>query len=57
MIFTFKETAKKLFGSFSGNGFVPGLHLAHGDVFVMPGPYESASSASSTLNELAAHLR
>jgi double-stranded uracil-DNA glycosylase len=57
VIFTFKETAKKLFGSFSGNGFVCGLELAHSDVFVMPGPYESASSASETLNELAAYLR
>lgn len=57
VIFTFKETAKKLFGSFSGNGFVPGMKLAHGDVFVMPGPYESASTASKTLNELAAYFR
>jgi double-stranded uracil-DNA glycosylase len=56
-IFTFKETAKKLFGSFSGNGFVSGLQLAHSDVFVMPGPYESASAASKTLSELAAYLR
>lgn len=57
VIFTFKETAKKLFGSFSGNGFVSGLHLAHSDVFVMPGPYESRSTASETLGELAAYLR
>jgi hypothetical protein len=52
VIFTFKETAKKLFGNFSGNGFVPGLKLAESDVFVMPGPYESAASARRTLNEL-----
>jgi TDG/mug DNA glycosylase family protein len=57
VIFTFKETAKKLFGSFSGNGFVPGLRLAHSDVFVMPGPYESAGTVTTTLNELAAYLR
>jgi alkylated DNA repair dioxygenase AlkB len=43
VIFTFKETAKKLFGSLSGNGFVSGLQLAHSDVFMMPGPCESAS--------------
>jgi TDG/mug DNA glycosylase family protein len=57
VIFTFKETAKKLFGSFSGNGFVSGLRLAHSDVYVMPGPYESASTASETLDELAAYFR
>jgi len=56
-IFTFKATAKKLFGSFHGNGFVPGLHLAHSAVYVMPGPYESASTASPVLDELAAYLR
>lgn len=56
-IFSFKDPAKKLFGSFSGNGFVSGLQLAHSDVFVMPGPYESASAASKTLSELAAYLR
>jgi hypothetical protein len=57
VIFSFKETAKKLFGNFSGNGFVPNLRLAHSDVFVMPGPYESAGTASKVLSELAAHAR
>jgi len=57
VIFTFKATAEKLFGSFSGNSFVSGLRLAHSEVFVMPGPYESADTASKTLNELAAYLR
>jgi TDG/mug DNA glycosylase family protein len=55
VIFTFKETAKRLFGSFSGNGFVSGLQLAHSEVFVMPGPYESAGTASETLDKLAAY--
>jgi TDG/mug DNA glycosylase family protein len=57
VIFTFKAAARKLFGSFSGNGFVSGLRLVHSDVFVMPGPYESADTASETLDELAAYLR
>jgi TDG/mug DNA glycosylase family protein len=56
-IFTFKATAKKLFGNFYGNGFVPGLHLAHSAVYVMPGPYQSASSARLSLEELAAYFR
>jgi TDG/mug DNA glycosylase family protein len=57
VVFTFKATAKKLFGNVAGNGFVPGLKLAHSNVFVMPGPYESASSVSERLTELAAYVR
>jgi TDG/mug DNA glycosylase family protein len=57
IIFTFKEAAKKLFGEFAGNGFVPGLRLARSQVFVMPGPYEAASTATATLNELRASMR
>lgn len=56
-IFTFKETAKKLFGGFAGNGFVADLSLAHSDVFVMPGPYESARTARDTLSQLGAYFR
>jgi double-stranded uracil-DNA glycosylase len=55
-IFTFKAPAKKLFGNFYGNGFVPGLQLAHSAVYVMPGPCESADTAAATLRELAEHL-
>jgi double-stranded uracil-DNA glycosylase len=56
MIFTFKKTAEVLFGKFAGNGFVDGLHLAHSEVFIMPGPYADAVSASATLQILAERL-
>jgi TDG/mug DNA glycosylase family protein len=52
-IFTFKKAATALFGDFAGNGFVPGLKLAHSEVFVMPGPYEAANSAKKSLQTLA----
>jgi double-stranded uracil-DNA glycosylase len=52
IIFTFKETAKRLFGNFAGNGFVLGLQLGGSDVFVMPGPYESGNTANETLSGL-----
>src|SRR4051794_26701453 len=54
---TTSETAKKLFGDFAGNGFVSGLEIGGTAVFVMPGPYESASTANKTLSELAKHLQ
>jgi double-stranded uracil-DNA glycosylase len=57
VIFTFKETAKKLFGNFAGNGFVSGLEIGGSAVFVMPGPYEPASTANKTLDELGRHLQ
>jgi TDG/mug DNA glycosylase family protein len=53
LIFTFKKTAQVLFGSFAGNGFVSGLRFGGSDVFVMPGPYEGADSATATLRRLA----
>ncbi len=56
VIFTFKQTAEKLLGRFPGNGFVAGLELAESRVFVMPGPYESTSTAGATLAELADFL-
>jgi double-stranded uracil-DNA glycosylase len=56
VIFTYKKTAEVLFGKFTGNGFMPGLRLAHSDVFVMPGPYESGATARSTLHRLAARF-
>jgi len=56
VIFTFKQVARKLFGHFEGNGFVSGLQLADSEVFVMPGPYESAGTANTTLAELADYL-
>jgi TDG/mug DNA glycosylase family protein len=54
VIFTFKKAAQTLFGSFAGNGFMPGLKVARSEVFVMPGPYEGAATARATMRELAA---
>jgi len=56
VIFTFKKAAESLFGSFTGNGFVPGLCLAHSKVFVMPAPYESNTTVYPTLDTLAERL-
>ena len=56
VIFTFKETAKKLFGRFAGNGFMPDLRLAYSEVFVMPGPYEDRETAAATMRTLAARF-
>jgi double-stranded uracil-DNA glycosylase len=56
VIFTFKKTAQVLFGPFSGNGFRPDLRLADSGVFVMPGPYEDASTAAATIGTLAEHF-
>lgn len=57
VIFTFKKTAQTLFGPFAGNGFLPGLELAHSEVFVMPGPYERAGTAAATMKQLAQRLK
>jgi len=51
VIFTFKATAVKLLGRFEGNGFI-GAEVGGAEVFVMPGPYESASTVSETLDQL-----
>lgn len=53
VIFTFKKTATVLFGQFGGNGFLPALRLADCQVFVMPGTYENAATASATMRTLA----
>ena len=52
VLFTFKRTARVVFGSFAGFGFV-GKTLAGGEVFVMPGPYERADRVRPALAELA----
>jgi double-stranded uracil-DNA glycosylase len=54
--FTFKKTATVVVGKFSGYGFI-GMTLAHGEVFVMPGPYERADRVALTLAELDARWR
>ena len=56
VIFTYKKTAEVLFGSFRGNGFLPGLRVAGTEVFVMPGPYERPAAVAPTLAELALRL-
>src|SRR3954453_15548977 len=55
VVFTFKATAK-LLGDVAVNGFVPGLEVAGSEVFVMPGPYESGSTATRTLKEFGDRL-
>lgn len=52
VIFTFKEAAKKVFGTFAGHGFIPGLTLCGAKVFVMPGPYERTDVAEQSLSKL-----
>jgi len=53
VVFTYKEAARRLFGDFPGNGFVPGLELAGCESFVMPGPYERGDRVDEKLDELA----
>lgn len=57
VVFTFKEAAKKLFGDFEGHGFITGLTLCGGEVFVMPGPYEKSEVAAESLSELRAWVK
>jgi len=57
VIFTFKGAARKLFGDFEGHGFISGLTLCGGEVFVMPGPYEKSEVAQKSLSELRAWVR
>ncbi len=56
LIFPFKAAAVALVGRFDGNGW---LHRRFGasQLFVMPGPYESASTAIPTIESLAGWLR
>jgi TDG/mug DNA glycosylase family protein len=53
LIFTFKKAAETLFGRLRGNGFVEGLRFEGADVFLTPGPYESADTTRATLSRLA----
>ena len=56
VIFTFKKTAEVVCGRFAGNGFVAGLAVDGVEAFVMPGPYESASTVTSRMGALAARF-
>lgn len=55
VVFVFKQAATKLLGSFPANGFI-GRSVAGADVFVMPGPMESAGTATRTLGMLRARV-
>jgi mismatch-specific thymine-DNA glycosylase len=57
VVFTFKDTAKAVFGPFPGNGFVPGLRVGKAKVYVMPGPMERTVTAGPTLATLAKWVR
>ena len=52
LLFVFKETAKKLFGPFGGNGLLAGRTLAGSEIFVMPGPYAPGAEVTQRLREL-----
>lgn len=52
VIFAFKKSATTLLGDFRGNGFLSGTKLGNSEVFVMPGPYETAASATATVQTL-----
>lgn len=52
VIFTFKKTAKFLFGTFAGNGLIDGLTLGDAPVFVMPGPFAARAEVDQRLREL-----
>lgn len=52
VIFTFKTAATKILGDFPGHGFINGVSLCGGEVFVMPGPYEKAGVAEASLTTL-----
>jgi double-stranded uracil-DNA glycosylase len=53
VIFTFKAAAQRVFDAVPGHGFIPGLTLAGGEVYVMPGPYEKRDITKAALDELA----
>lgn len=51
LIFPFKDAAVALVGKFSGNGWLR-QHFAGARVYVMPGPYESKTTAVPTIASL-----
>jgi double-stranded uracil-DNA glycosylase len=51
LIFPFKRAAEALVGRFAGNGWLR-QKFAGSRLFVMPGPYERADTAASTLASL-----
>jgi TDG/mug DNA glycosylase family protein len=55
LIFPFKAAAVALVGRFRGNGWLPQT-FAGARLFVMPGPYESTSTAAPTIATLAPGL-
>ena len=55
LIFPFKAAAVLLVGQFDGNGWLR-QEFAGSRLFVMPGPYERAQTAESTLSTLRSGL-
>lgn len=55
LIFPFKAAAVALIGRFDGNGWLD-QQLAHSRLFVMPGPYESTTTAEPTIASLLPRL-
>jgi TDG/mug DNA glycosylase family protein len=56
LIFPFKRAAVAVVGKFDGNGWLT-QRFAGADLFVMPGPYESTSTATATIGQLAERMR
>ena len=52
LIFTYKQAATALLGSFKGHGHRPELEFDGVQVFVMPGPYERADRVTTALEKL-----
>jgi TDG/mug DNA glycosylase family protein len=57
IIFTYKKAAVSLLGQFSGHGFVNGLEVGGSPAFVMPGPFEEAARARTSLEDLKTHSK
>ncbi len=56
LIFPFKRAATILVGKFDGNGWID-RPFAGAELFVMPGPYEAATTARATIASLSERLQ
>lgn len=56
LLFPFKKAAVALVGRFDGNGWIT-RDFEGSRLFVMPGPYESSTTASATIATLGSGLR
>jgi hypothetical protein len=57
LLFSYKETAVKLYGRFGGNGFMLRFATEYSEVFVMPGPYAPTALVDQRVAELRAWWR